>query len=99
MMKSPHFVMLRNETKQIDTNGRVIDGPFNPNGPTDVAVLYHYRYKSLEEWRYKGCVRGRADIPEKDQCNLTAPSGDVLDDTAWKAMKKYVPRMKIYDEL
>jgi Glycosyl transferase family 2 len=30
--------------RQRDTSGRVFSGPFNPNGPTDVALFYHYAY-------------------------------------------------------
>lgn len=43
-----------------DTNSNRISGPFNQNGPIDVAQINHYYYKSLEEWETK-CKRGRAD--------------------------------------
>jgi hypothetical protein len=46
----------------IDTNGRVINCPFNPEGPEDVAVLHHYVTKSRDEYLQK-ISRGRADIP------------------------------------
>jgi hypothetical protein len=49
----------------IDTNGRKINGPFNSNGPTDVAYINHYRNKTFEDWELR-CKRGRAD------CNLVA---------------------------
>ena len=48
---------------QIDTNGNKFRGPFNPNGPTDVAQInnyYYYYYKTREEFSVK-CKRGRAD--------------------------------------
>jgi len=48
-----------------DTNNKEIRGPFNPNGPTDVAYINHYRNKTYEDYKLR-CVRGRAD------CNLKA---------------------------
>lgn len=36
-----------------DTNGNVVSGPFNPNGPIDQAQINHYYHKSLEEWEQK----------------------------------------------
>ena len=47
----------------MDTNGRTFRGPFNPNGPMDVAYINHYHNKTKEDWELR-CKRGRAD------CNL-----------------------------
>lgn len=44
----------------VDTNKVVRSGPFNPDGPTDVAQLNHYFCKTQEEF-VKKCNRGRAD--------------------------------------
>ena len=33
-----------------DTNGKLVRGPFNPNGPVDYIQLNHYHHKSYEEW-------------------------------------------------
>ncbi|KAL7524920.1 hypothetical protein ACHAXR_000779, partial [Thalassiosira sp. AJA248-18] len=62
-----HSVMLK-RGHWIDTNGvvvprihsttRNIRPPYIYPGPTDVALLYHYRFKSEEEFRVKSCVRG-----------------------------------------
>jgi len=49
----------------IDTNGKKINGPFNQNGPTDIAYINHYRNKTFEDYELR-CKRGRAD------CNLRA---------------------------
>jgi len=47
----------------MDTNGHKFSGPFNPNGPMDVAYINHYHNKTKEDWELR-CKRGRAD------CNL-----------------------------
>lgn len=44
----------------MDTNGKLFHGPFNPNGPSDVAVLNHYHNKTREDWMLR-CQRGRID--------------------------------------
>lgn len=55
-MASPHH-----STKfTYDTNWKKVQGPFNPNGPTDTIQLNHYYFKSLEEWK-KRLERGQAD--------------------------------------
>lgn len=50
-----HFPILK-KGYQKDTNSKVINGPFNKNGPSDVAVVNHYWCKSVEEYeiRFKG---------------------------------------------
>jgi hypothetical protein len=47
----------------MDTNGHKFNGPFNPNGPDDVAYIAHIHNKTKEDWELR-CKRGRAD------CNL-----------------------------
>jgi hypothetical protein len=59
MMKKGHWV---------DTDGTKIPRvysttlnvrpPYEWKGPTDVAVLYHYRFKSEHEFFVKSCIRG-----------------------------------------
>jgi hypothetical protein len=48
-----------------DTNGNNVWGPFNFNGPSDIAYINHYRNKTYEDYELR-CERGRAD------CNLVA---------------------------
>ena len=53
----------------MDTNRRKFNGPFNPNGPTDVAFINHYHNKTREDWMLR-CERGRVDCNiqhDKDQ--------------------------------
>ena len=43
-----------------DTRRNHIQGPFNPDGPTDVIQLNHYYFKSKLEWSER-VARGQAD--------------------------------------
>ena len=52
-----HYPHLKNGN-QHDTNGTVFSGPFNKNGPLDVAAFHHYNTKSYGEFVKKG-QRGR----------------------------------------
>lgn len=47
-------------TPSMDTNGHIFTGPFNPNGPTDVAYISHIHNKTKEDWELR-CKRGRVD--------------------------------------
>ena len=80
------YVMLPNSGVPHDTNGKTINGPYNPNGPTDVAVIHHYNAKSLEEYSWK-VARGRADngdIRTMDQFyEADKDANDILDTSAW----------------
>lgn len=61
-MTSPHSVETHYGTQ--DTTGKRVNGPFNPNGPIDVACIHHYFTKSANEFRAK-IARGRSDIVQK----------------------------------
>ena len=63
-----HDATLKNGT-QHDTNNHSFSGPFNPNGPNDVAVLYHYHQKSHKEYVAKR-QGGRADVQSDKQLNI-----------------------------
>jgi hypothetical protein len=52
-----HFPHLKSGN-QHDTNGTVFSGPWNINGPLDVAAFHHYNTKSYGEFVKKG-QRGR----------------------------------------
>lgn len=55
------FVLPHNCHEQsMDTSGKFFYGPFNPNGPMDVAYLNHYHNKTKEDWMDR-CKRGRVD--------------------------------------
>ena len=59
-----HYPRLKNGN-QHDTNGTVFSGPFNKNGPLDVAAFHHYNTKSYGEF-VKKSQRGRADLTLKE---------------------------------
>lgn len=99
-----HFpTLLKPGKQQQDTNGATFYGPFNPGGPTDVAVIHHYLTKSIKEYWYKSCVRGRADAsgPMKyNHCNQTIPQdGTVYDPSAWDFLKDNAPEYAFFEEL
>lgn len=48
------------EGHSVDTDKKVVVGPFNFNGPSDVACIHHYFTKTKEEFLLKR-GRGRAD--------------------------------------
>lgn len=61
-----HTVMLK-KGHWVDTSGAVIPriistarccNPHDHQGPTDVGVIYHYKFRSEEEFFVKYCVRG-----------------------------------------
>ena len=99
---NPHSFPLKASTLQHDTNGHTNfskSGAANKEGAvSDVALLHHYRYKSLEEWRHKGCVRKMAADSNK-QCYWPAVNGSVYDDSAWITFKKNVPKYAKYDKI
>lgn len=110
MNKAPHahFAHLKDHAQHYDSNKTQIvtpthPGPFNPNGPTDIAVLHHYRTKSQKEYVDK-TMRGRADLllVEVDRAKVIAeshklPAGAVWDDSAWELLKKNVPKYRIFE--
>jgi len=57
-----HFPYL-NQGALHDTNGKSFEGPSNEDGPTDIAVMHHFRTKSVQEFLRK-TIRGRADIDD-----------------------------------
>ncbi|CAE8628391.1 unnamed protein product, partial [Polarella glacialis] len=95
---SPHIFILKDAVVKVDTTGKNISGPFNINGPMDVAVLHHYACKSQAEYAEK-IARPRADNGMfRDQVALIPLAGEVLDTSAWDFLKKAVPKYSIYDD-
>jgi hypothetical protein len=79
--------------------------------PSDIILLYHYRYNSIKEYIFKRCVRGnvdRGDIwcskdkkgirNDKGPDHIQSFPGSVYDDTAWQFLKGRVPKYQMYDE-
>ena len=61
---NPHYVETTKPNLIVDTHKRVISGPFNKNENSDIAVIYHYWGKSMEDMEEK-IKRGRAPTKEK----------------------------------
>lgn len=108
-----HTVMLK-RGHWVDTNGTVIPritstarccNPHDYAGPRDVGIIYHYKYKSEEEFYMKSCLRGdslklRGDMEKCGHMRNTGnfPRGGIdYDDLAWKQLKRQVPKYAIFD--
>ncbi|KAL7530421.1 hypothetical protein ACHAXR_005281 [Thalassiosira sp. AJA248-18] len=109
-----HTIMLK-RGRWVDTDGTAIPRlysttrghvPYEHRGPTDVAALYHYRFKSEEEFYAKSCVRGDAILERgvTPKCDhMSRPQnyprvGGEMDDLAWRQLKLRVPKYAIFDE-
>lgn len=100
-MVNPHVCFLKNG-RTIDTSGQPFEGPFNPDGPTDVAVLHHYLSKSHKEFVSKK-MRGRADIvgstlkqADAEALADSLPPGSTFDDSAWQVLKEVAPKYRVF---
>lgn len=89
---TPHSFELREGKRTRDTSGNPVDGPFNPGGPTNVAVLHHYFLKSRDEFAQK-IARGRADIPVMRTMDEFAAhdDNDVEDTSAYDIWRRVPP--------
>jgi len=79
-----------------DTGGHTVTGLFNPDGPTDVAVINHYFTKTRPEYEKKR-DRGRADIQNiRKNSDFDAHNfNEVEDDSAYKIYEKAREKMKM----
>jgi hypothetical protein len=57
----PHYFILQRKKKQRDTNGVAFTGSIHI-GPGDVALIYHYRFKSYEEYYKIKLSRGDVSL-------------------------------------
>lgn len=107
-MRSPHWAYLKDEQTRRDSQGipykgKWISGTNNPtfldNGPTHIAALHHYYYKSKEEFRFKLCSRG--NVWDNEQCSKIdfedTPPGYEYNDWALRLLRKNVPKYRIVD--
>lgn len=80
------YAMTKGHGVPHDTRGNPVQGPYNPDGPTDVAVIHHYNAKSLEEYHWK-IARGRADNGDtrtiEQFYEADRDANEVLDSSAW----------------
>ena len=93
----------------VDTSGKVIKRPnnwrkqANDDMPQDVALLYHYRFRSEQEFYYKNCVRGDVLQPRgiTPLCNKKGADqgmfGGQLETLAWEKLMKMVPKYAIFE--
>ena len=78
--------------------------------PSNVALLYHYRYTSMKEYVFKRCFR-RNYLGSTNWCNkegtglkksvkehILPRPGSVYDDTAWELLTRHVPKYRLYDD-
>jgi hypothetical protein len=105
-----HYPQMKAGYKRLATSGKRSTDHRSPEpgSSLDVAVIYHYSYKSYREYLIKRSVRGRATVNATDASHAgliqqakekKIPVGVVRDDTAWEAMKLVVPKYRHYDEL
>jgi len=117
--RNPHSVKLLGNATAHTTKypGRVhqassATGASDHERPSNVALLYHYRYGSAKEYVFKRCIRGNMDpgtwcdksgtglreIPKGREHILPRP-GSVYDDAAWELLIHHVPKYRLYDDL
>jgi hypothetical protein len=78
-----------------DTNGKIVEGPYNPNGPTDIAYINHYFTKTREEFNIKR-GRGLSDTGKyRNEKNFEEHNFNaVQDDSAYKIYLKGQENMR-----
>lgn len=113
--RNPHAVVFHNKTRQVRTTkfpGATQSDKTSPQRaldeerPSDILLLYHYRFTSEKEYLHKRCVRGNlgnkwcswdGKIKDSAPGHVQIRSGDVFDDKAWKALTQKVPKYRFYD--
>ena len=119
--RNPHAVTIRSEKDvhttsypgaiQTEANTPKGVGATDKNRPSNVILLYHYRYTSTKEYIFKRCVRGQMDRgnfwcskngtgvrSDNTPKHIQEFPGTVFDDIAWRFLKSRVPKYRIYDE-
>jgi hypothetical protein len=107
----PHMFHLKPSFSMINTNGIAFNRSrlMGQVGPDNVASVYHYFYKSRQEY-IKKRIRGggtngfdltsmRLATSGRDPYNNTIPHGTTFDDSGWETLKKNCPKYDLYDEL
>jgi hypothetical protein len=90
MIDNIHAVRKYMNGKELkDTGGKKITGLYNPNGPTDIAVINHYFTKTRPEFSIKR-ARGKADALDirKDSEFDSHNCNETQDDSAYKIYLK-----------
>mmetsp|Transcript_5569 Transcript_5569/g.12199 ORF Transcript_5569/g.12199 Transcript_5569/m.12199 type:complete len:396 (+) Transcript_5569:200-1387(+) len=108
----PHHFIYFNQFKAVDTNGEIVEGPFNYRKPKNVLTINHYHTKSLEEYKSR-CKRGSPDKGSLEKHPPCKPEEEILaqwisfmkrddchfdfDDSVWKLLKERVPTYRKYE--
>jgi hypothetical protein len=113
--KNPHAVLLRSPSEVRTTKypGNIFKpsskkGATDHQRPSEILLLYHYRYKSEKEYLSKSCFRRNVDgstwCEKNNKLKTDTPDhiqmfqGDVFDDIAWKFLTARVPKYKLFDD-
>ena len=98
-----YMVDTRGKRRKANGKGGWQERQANNNGPSDIAVLHHYAFKSEEEAHLKLCVRGSAFKGGTPFCGIKTYYGLIedqieFDDTAWKQLTRMVPKYRVYGD-
>jgi hypothetical protein len=101
-----HFVHLKSGRRSFDTDGNdLTHQAISPYRASNLALLFHYRFKSFKEYIAKRERGDGATGKPKEKLIQAAKerrgivSGSVYDDSMWEKMKDYVPKYALYDIL
>jgi Glycosyl transferase family 2 len=98
--RSPHVFPIKEYSNHWDTNGTIVNSSLH-KGPTDVAVIHHYKYKSYEEFYKNKIPRGSAFYGGRkkgvEYIWDPLPNGSIFDDIAWKNFLAKVPRYTFFE--
>ena len=116
--RNPHAVTVKNNAeihttkfpgaKHKEAKGQT--GASDHDYPSNILLLYHYRYTSQKEYIYKRCMRkdvdrggiwcdknGNSVRGKGTPEHIQSTPGDVFDDTAWRFLTDRVPKYKLYN--
>lgn len=112
---NPHCFKFESNVRLYDTRGMPLPqkkyAPYNPRGPVDEAVVYHFETKSVEEFSWRCDRRIKAERAKPYCQNNTAildrwkdidkllETKYVHDDSAWTLMKSIVPFYVKFDRM
>jgi Glycosyl transferase family 2 len=110
----PHIVEVKSGTKNWNSEGIELNmtspQPWRVYSTGEVAALHHYRFRSVPEYLYKSCTRGRPDSNDVKQTQDYCQSAvhlmekqlylfrEVWDDSAWATLKAKVPWYEQFEE-
>jgi hypothetical protein len=111
----PHLVEVKEGTKNWNSEGMELDltsnQPWRVYSSGELASLHHYRFRSLPEFIYDACSRGKPDATQGSRsqdsgCQLAVDMmakqlqlfREVWDDSAWAILKQKVPWYRQFEE-